>query len=113
MCNRAMAPCGAFLPVYNKKLCVQQILRKPERSAHPHGCVHDKRSRSRVPELRPAVVAGGNDPNDFAAFSLLQQMLEVFDDMAIWLPSLQGDDFCPGRLLWVRRLQLGSPSLVC
>ncbi len=72
MCHRAMTPLGVLRLVYNKKLCPQQILRKPECSTHSHSRIGHKRAGAGVPKLRPAVVACGNDPHDLALLGLLQ-----------------------------------------
>lgn len=72
MCHLAMTPFGVLLPVYNKKLCLQQILRKPKGGPHAHRRISDQRAGSGIPELRPAVVACGDDPHNFASLGLLQ-----------------------------------------
>lgn len=91
--------------VYNKKLCLQQILCKAIGGAKPERRVCCQTACSGVAELGATVVARGNDADDLSALGLLKQVLEVLHDVAIWLPSLQGDYLCLWRRAWV--LQFG------
>lgn len=97
--------------VYNKNLPLQQFLCKSQRGAESEGRVVHERAGAGVAKLVAAVVGGDHDADELAAAGVFKELLQVADDRAIGLPSLELEDLC----LWSLALrgQLWLLSLGC
>lgn len=97
--------------MYNKNLRIQQFLSESQCGAKPEGRVVHQCAGAGVAELVAAVVGGDHDANELTTAGVFKELLQVADDRAIGLPSLELEDLC----LWSLALrgQLWLLSLGC